>query len=204
MQIESRTAFDLTDEQRQIGALGRGDRAARDRAAHRAVGSRAHVSARAVHEARRAGIMGLLVPEAYGGAGADYVSYALAIEEIARVDAGAAVTVSVHSMICSAILKLGSEEQKRRWLPLLAQRGHDRRFRVDRVRTRDRMPRRSRATARARRRSATCSTAASSGAPTAVIRGVLMGMFRTGGTGRERRERVFDRQRTRPASRLRK
>jgi len=47
--------------------------------------------------------MGILVPEEYGGAGADYLSYALAIEELARVDAGTAVTVSVHSMICSAI-----------------------------------------------------------------------------------------------------
>jgi hypothetical protein len=64
--------------------------------------------------------MGIIVPEAYGGAGADYVSYALAIEELARVDAGAAVTVSVHSMICSAIVKLGSDGQKRRWLPKLA------------------------------------------------------------------------------------
>ncbi len=57
--------------------------------------------------------MGILVPEAYGGVGADYVAYALAIEEIARVDAGTAVTLSVHSMICAAIGKLGSESQKR-------------------------------------------------------------------------------------------
>ena len=62
--------------------------------------------------------MGILVPEEYGGAEADYLSYALAIEELARVDAGTAVTVSVHSMICSAILKLGTKEQKERWLPL--------------------------------------------------------------------------------------
>ena len=64
--------------------------------------------------------MGILVPEEYGGGGADYVSYALAIEELARVDAGAAVTVSVHSMICAAILKLGNDAQKRAWLPRLA------------------------------------------------------------------------------------
>jgi acyl-CoA dehydrogenase len=60
--------------------------------------------------------MGILVPEEYGGAGADYLSYALAIEELARVDAGTAVTVSVHSMICSAICKLGTPQQKERWL----------------------------------------------------------------------------------------
>ncbi len=64
--------------------------------------------------------MGILVPEEYGGAGADYLSYALAIEELARVDAGTAVTLSVHSMICSAICRLGTSEQKQRWLPLLA------------------------------------------------------------------------------------
>ena len=64
--------------------------------------------------------MGMLVPEEYGGAGADYVSYALAIEELARVDAGTAVTVSVHSMICSAICKLGNPRQKERWLRRLA------------------------------------------------------------------------------------
>ncbi len=65
--------------------------------------------------------MGLLVPEAYGGAGADYVSYVRAVEALARVDAGTAVTVSVHSMICMAILKLGSEAQKQKYLPQLAQ-----------------------------------------------------------------------------------
>jgi alkylation response protein AidB-like acyl-CoA dehydrogenase len=67
-----------------------------------------------------AGLMGIVVPETYGGAGADYVSYALAIEEIARVDAGCATTLSVHAMIASAILRLGSEQQKRRYLPDLA------------------------------------------------------------------------------------
>jgi alkylation response protein AidB-like acyl-CoA dehydrogenase len=67
--------------------------------------------------------MGIIVPETYGGVGADYVSYALAIEELARVDAGTAVTVSVHSMICAAIIKLGNDEQKRFWLPKLASEG---------------------------------------------------------------------------------
>jgi hypothetical protein len=64
--------------------------------------------------------MGIIVPERYGGAGADYVSYALAIEELARVDAGTAVTVSVHAMIASAIARLGSDAQKERYLPQLA------------------------------------------------------------------------------------
>ena len=64
--------------------------------------------------------MGIVVPEAYGGVDAGYVAYALAVEELARVDAGSAVTLSVHSMIASAIARLGSDDQKQRWLPKLA------------------------------------------------------------------------------------
>jgi alkylation response protein AidB-like acyl-CoA dehydrogenase len=67
-----------------------------------------------------AGLMGLTIPESYGGAGADYLSYALAIEELARVDAGTAVTLSVHLMIAAAIERLGSDAQKQRYLPGLA------------------------------------------------------------------------------------
>ena len=63
--------------------------------------------------------MGMLVPEVHGGIGADYVAYVLAIEELARVDAGTAVTLSVHSMICRAIDLLGNDEQRRRYLPVL-------------------------------------------------------------------------------------
>jgi alkylation response protein AidB-like acyl-CoA dehydrogenase len=120
--IASQTpAFDLTDEQKQIGDLA-AEIAQREIAPHIAQWDREHHFPRDLYaKLTAAGIMGLLVPERYGGAGADYVSYARAIEEIARVDAGSAVTVSVHSMICMAILKLGSEEQKRTYLPKLAQ-----------------------------------------------------------------------------------
>ena len=62
----------------------------------------------------------MLVAEEYGGSGADYVSYALAVEEFARVDAGTATTFSVHSMICNAIAKLGNGEQREQWLNKLA------------------------------------------------------------------------------------
>jgi alkylation response protein AidB-like acyl-CoA dehydrogenase len=64
--------------------------------------------------------MGLTVPEAYGGAGADYVSYALAVEALAAVDAGTAVTLSVHLMIAAALERLGDDAQKARYLPKLA------------------------------------------------------------------------------------
>lgn len=121
MQTEFRTAYALTSDQQQIGNLA-AEIAQREIAPHIALWDREHRFPRDLYaKLNEAGIMGLLVPEEYGGAGADYVSYARAIEELARVDAGTAVTVSVHSMICMAILKIGSEEQKRRYLPMLAQ-----------------------------------------------------------------------------------
>jgi alkylation response protein AidB-like acyl-CoA dehydrogenase len=114
-------AFDLTGDQRQIGDLA-AEIAQREIAPYIAAWDREHHFPRELYSKfNAAGLMGLLVPEEYGGAGADYVSYARAIEELARVDAGTAVTVSVHSMICMAILKLGSEEQKRSYLPKLSQ-----------------------------------------------------------------------------------
>ncbi|MBV9332879.1 MAG: acyl-CoA dehydrogenase family protein [Candidatus Eremiobacteraeota bacterium] len=120
MLTQDRAQFELTDEQRAIGALA-AQIAQREIAPHVGAWDREHVFPRELYrKLTDAGIMGILVPEIYGGAGADYLSYALAIEELARVDAGTAVTVSVHSMICSAILRLGTQEQKERWLPRLA------------------------------------------------------------------------------------
>ena len=59
------------------------------------------------------GVMGMMVPEEYGGAGADALSYVFAIEELSRVSASAAVIVSVNnSVVCYPIWKFGSEAQK--------------------------------------------------------------------------------------------
>lgn len=67
------------------------------------------------------GILGGPIPEEYGGAGMDYVSYHLMIEEIARACSSARTTVSVHvSLCCTTILLFGSEEQKRKYLVPLA------------------------------------------------------------------------------------
>lgn len=67
------------------------------------------------------GLFGVNVPEEYGGLGRDYLSYIVVIEELARVDASHAITVSAHSTLAtSPILNFGTEEQKRRYLPLLA------------------------------------------------------------------------------------
>jgi alkylation response protein AidB-like acyl-CoA dehydrogenase len=67
------------------------------------------------------GLMGLPIPEEYGGAGGDTVSYALAIEELTRVDSSVAITVAAHTSLGTMPIYLhGTEEQKREWLPDLA------------------------------------------------------------------------------------
>ncbi len=67
------------------------------------------------------GFLGVLVPEEYGGSQLDNLSYAIVIEELARVDPALAVTVSVHnSVACYPIVVWGSEEQKRKYLPKMA------------------------------------------------------------------------------------
>ena len=67
------------------------------------------------------GLLGMLVPEEYGGAGTDTLAYLLAIEEISRVDAAVAVTMSVtNSVCCWPIVHFGGEELKRKVLPALA------------------------------------------------------------------------------------
>jgi short-chain 2-methylacyl-CoA dehydrogenase len=67
------------------------------------------------------GLMGMTIPEEYGGAGADTVSYAIAIEELTRVDSSVAITVAAHhSLGTLPIYYYGSEEQRRQWLPDLA------------------------------------------------------------------------------------
>jgi alkylation response protein AidB-like acyl-CoA dehydrogenase len=117
---QARALFDVTPEQRAIGDLAR-EIALREIAPHVVAWDRGHMFPRALYtKLNDAGLMGIIVPEAYGGAGADYLSYALAIEELARVDAGTAVTLSVHAMIGSAILRLGNDDQKARYLPQLA------------------------------------------------------------------------------------
>jgi alkylation response protein AidB-like acyl-CoA dehydrogenase len=65
--------------------------------------------------------MGVCVPEAYGGAGADFLSYILVLEELSRGDAGVGVTVAVHTSACTLpILRFGTEEQRARFVPPLA------------------------------------------------------------------------------------
>jgi short-chain 2-methylacyl-CoA dehydrogenase len=74
-----------------------------------------------VGELAELGLMGMTISEEYGGAGADTVSYAIAIEELTRVDSSVAITVAAHhSLGTLPIYYFGTEEQKREWLPELA------------------------------------------------------------------------------------
>jgi alkylation response protein AidB-like acyl-CoA dehydrogenase len=74
-----------------------------------------------VSELAELGLMGMTIPEEYGGAGADTVSYAIVVEELTRVDSSVAITVAAHhSLGTLPIYYFGSEEQRRRWLPDLA------------------------------------------------------------------------------------
>ena len=73
-----------------------------------------------VAELAELGLMGLPIPEEYGGAGGDTVSYALAIEELTRIDSSVAIIAAHTSLGTMPIFLFGSEEQKREWLPDLA------------------------------------------------------------------------------------
>ncbi len=114
--------FDLTDEQRAIQATVA--EFARERVAPRAeeMDRNEAFPYDLVAEMADLGLMGLPFPEEYGGAGADTVSYVLAIMELARVDASTAITMAAHvSLGATPFYLFGSEEQKRRYLVPLAQ-----------------------------------------------------------------------------------
>jgi alkylation response protein AidB-like acyl-CoA dehydrogenase len=67
------------------------------------------------------GLLGVCIPEGYGGAGADFLSYILVLEELSRADAGVGVTVAVHtSAVTLPILGFGTDEQRSRFVPPLA------------------------------------------------------------------------------------
>src|SRR5213595_4021053 len=74
-----------------------------------------------VAELAELGLMGMTVPEEYGGAGADTVSYAIAVEELTRIDSSVAITVAAHTSLGTMpIFMYGDDRQKEEWLPQLA------------------------------------------------------------------------------------
>jgi alkylation response protein AidB-like acyl-CoA dehydrogenase len=113
--------FELTPEQREIQALAR-DFARAEIEPYAADWDREHRFPQEVYPKLSAlGLMGVCVPEEYGGAGADFLSYVLVLEELSRADAGVGVTVAVHtSAVTLPILTFGSEEQRARFVSPLA------------------------------------------------------------------------------------
>jgi short/branched chain acyl-CoA dehydrogenase len=74
-----------------------------------------------VAELAELGLMGMTIPEEYGGAGADTLSYAIVVEELTRIDSSVAITLAAHhSLGTLPIWYFGSDQQKREWLPDLA------------------------------------------------------------------------------------
>jgi len=79
-----------------------------------------HFDVELVRKVADQGYLGAIVPTEYGGAGLDYLSYGLVVEEIGRGDSAIRTVISVQtSLVCSGILKWGSEEQKQKYLPKL-------------------------------------------------------------------------------------
>jgi alkylation response protein AidB-like acyl-CoA dehydrogenase len=113
--------FELTPEQREIQALAR-DFAQAEIEPHAAEWDRDHrFPAELYPQLAELGLLGVCVPEEYGGAGADFVSYVLVLEELSRADAGVGVTVAVHtSAVTLPILGSGTDEQRARFVPPLA------------------------------------------------------------------------------------
>jgi alkylation response protein AidB-like acyl-CoA dehydrogenase len=113
--------FELTAEQREIQSVAR-DFARAEIEPHAAEWDRAHGFPRQLLASLgELGLLGVCVPEEYGGAGADFISYVLVLEELSRADAGVGVTAAVHTSACTLpLLQFGTEEQRARFVPPLA------------------------------------------------------------------------------------
>lgn len=112
--------FELTDEQQLIRETARDftDREIIPRA--RDNDREARFDTELVAKMAEMGFIGPIVPEEYGGRGLDYLSYGLIVEQIGRGDSSMRTVISVvTSLVCSSVVKFGSEEQKHEWLPRL-------------------------------------------------------------------------------------
>ncbi len=112
--------FELTDEQRLIQDTARDFTDKEIIVQSRENARNHHFDVDLVRKVAAQGYLGAIVPTEYGGAGLDYVSYGLVVEEIGRGDSAIRTVISVQtSLVCSGILKHGTEEQKQKYLPKL-------------------------------------------------------------------------------------
>ena len=113
--------FSLSDDQREIQTLAR-DFAEAEIAPNAAAWDRDHGFPRELlGKLGEVGLLGVCIPEELGGAGADFLSYVLVLEELSRADAGVGVTVAVHtSAVALPILTFGTDVQRSRFVPPLA------------------------------------------------------------------------------------
>jgi alkylation response protein AidB-like acyl-CoA dehydrogenase len=112
--------FELTDEQRLIKETARAFTDAEIVERARENDRNEHFDLDLVAKMAAQGYLGAIVPQEYGGAGLDYLSYGLIVEEIGRGDSAMRTVVSVQtSLVCSALVRWGTEEQKQRYLPKL-------------------------------------------------------------------------------------
>jgi alkylation response protein AidB-like acyl-CoA dehydrogenase len=113
--------FEPNAEQKEVQALAR-DFARQEIEPYAAEWDRDHTFPRPVFaKLAELGLMGACVPEEYGGAGTDFLSYILVLEELSRADAGVGVTVAVHtSAVTLPLLEFGTDEQRSRFVPPLA------------------------------------------------------------------------------------
>jgi alkylation response protein AidB-like acyl-CoA dehydrogenase len=113
--------FELTEEQRLFQRTVRDFAEAELKPRARHTDEKAEFNWDAVKKMGPLGLLGLTVPEDYGGAGMDAVSAAIAIEEIGRGCGSTGLAIAAHNgLACAPLVLFGSEEQKRKWLPPLA------------------------------------------------------------------------------------
>jgi alkylation response protein AidB-like acyl-CoA dehydrogenase len=118
--ITGRMVFDLTDEQRAIQSLVRDFAEGEVRPVAEELDREKRFPYEIVAKLGELGLMGIPYPERYGGGGADNLAYAIAIEELARVDSSVAITVAAHTSLGTwPVYAFGSDEQKEAWMPRL-------------------------------------------------------------------------------------
>jgi short-chain 2-methylacyl-CoA dehydrogenase len=112
--------FDLTDEQQAIRRLARDFAEGEVRPVAEELDKEKRFPYEIVKQLGELGLMGIPYPEEYGGGGADNLSYALAIEELTRVDSSVAITVAAHTSLGTwPVYAFGSKAQKDEWMPRL-------------------------------------------------------------------------------------